>query len=300
VRVVVIGHSGQVAQALHERGAALGEQVICLGRPIVDLARQDDLRPVLAAREPDVVINAAAYTAVDRAEAEPELARAVNGTGAGRLAAASSSMGVPFVHLSTDYVFDGLAARPYVETDEVSPINAYGRSKLAGEREVHAQTSDHAILRMAWVYSPFGTNFVKTMLRLAESRDEVPVVADQVGSPTSALDAADAIIRVARNMVARPAEPDLRGTFHLAGEGDATWADVAEEIFAESALRGGPNARVRRITTTEYPTPAARPANSRLNCSRLAQIHGVTLPPWRASVRGCVRRLRTTAAMVDG
>jgi dTDP-4-dehydrorhamnose reductase len=200
-------------------------------------------------------------------------------------------MGVPVVHLSTDYVFDGRLDRPYRETDAVSPVGAYGRSKLSGERGVAAAGPNHAILRTSWVYSPYGKNFVKTMLRLAADRDEIAVVADQHGSPTSALDIADGVIAICRNLVEQPNEERLRGLFHVAGKGFTTWAEFAAFIFERSNAIGGPSARVRPIATADYPTPAKRPANSRLDCAKLAEVHGVSLPNWRASAARCVEHL---------
>jgi dTDP-4-dehydrorhamnose reductase len=200
-------------------------------------------------------------------------------------------MKVPVIQISTDYVFDGTADRSYREDDPVKPLGAYGSSKLLGEQAVAEETDNHVILRTAWVYSPFGKNFVKTMLRLAGDRDEVGVVADQIGSPTSALDIADGILAISRNLVDRPEDRSLRGLFHMTGTGFAPWAEFASAIFEISAGLGGPSARVRPITTAEYPTPAKRPANSRLDCTKLEKTHGVVLPPWRTSLETCVRSL---------
>lgn len=291
MRVIVIGKEGQVARALAERASAHGATTILLGRPELDLADPSGIEDILVETEGDVVVNAAAYTAVDQAENEPDLADAINGTGPGAIAGAAASMNVPIIHLSTDYVFDGTADRPYREDDEPCPIGAYGSSKLLGEKAVAAETPDHVILRTAWVYSPFGRNFVKTMLRLARERDELGVVSDQYGSPTSALDIADGIFVVGRNLLARRDEPQLRGVFHMTGLGFANWAEFASEIFQQSAHYSGPTARVRPIATADYPTPAKRPANSRLDCSKLAALHGVTLPPWRSSLETCIKRL---------
>jgi dTDP-4-dehydrorhamnose reductase len=238
-------------------------------------------------------VNAAAYTAVDEAESDPELAQAINGRGAGIVAAAAAAAGVPVVHVSTDYVFDGTAARPYREDDPVAPLGVYGASKLAGERTVAAATPDYAILRTAWVYSPFGKNFVRTMLRLAETRDEVAVVADQRGCPNCAFDLADGVIAVARNLAGRPGDASLRGVFHLSAEGEASWADFATNVFAISARLGGPSARVREIVTSDYPTPARRPAYSCLDGRKLSARHGVRLPDWRASLETTIRCLIT-------
>ncbi len=199
-----------------------------------------------------MIVLAAAYTAVDKAEMESDLAYAVNGAGAGAVARTAKKLGVPVIHISTDYVFDGTLDRPYVETDPTGPTGVYGASKLAGEQAVLAASDNSAVLRVAWVYSPFGGNFVKTMLRLAADRDELGVVGDQVGNPTSALAIADAILQVATNMVSNSSE-DLRSVFHMTAPGEASWADFAEAIFAASAARGGPSASVRHIGTADYP-----------------------------------------------
>ncbi len=292
MRIVVTGGSGQLVLSLIERGAARNVEVIAVGRPDLDLSAPEDDRvyAALAAGRPDVIVNAAAYTAVDKAESERELAFAINAEGAGAVARAAARMGVPLVHVSTDYVFSGDKLEPYTEGDAPAPTGVYGATKLAGETAVAASGADAAILRTAWVYSPFGANFVKTMLRLAETRDELGVVADQRGNPTSALDLADAVLAVASNLKANVA-PELRGVFHATGTGEASWADFAEAIFAVSAAQGGRSAAVKRITTAEYPTPARRPANSRLDCSRLAQHHGVRLPDWHGSTADVVSRL---------
>lgn len=291
MRLVVTGREGQVARSLVERGSARDVEIVCLGRPEIDLAGHAD--PIVdAVRDaaPDVIVSAAAYTQVDKAESEPDLAFAVNAEGPRAIARAASELGVPLIHLSTDYVFDGTKAAPYVEEDATGPTGAYGASKLAGEEAVLAGHYNSTVLRTAWVYSPFGSNFVKTMLRLAGDRDEVSVVADQRGSPTSALDIADGVLSVAANL-RRWQNPELRGIFHMAGAGEATWADFAEAIFAISMDLGGPAARVKRIPTSEYPTPAKRPANSRLDTGKLERVHGVRLPEWRQSLKEVVGRL---------
>lgn len=284
MRVAVTGKTGQVVTSLIKRGAVAGHEVIALGRPELDLADPASVARALEAAAPDIIVSAAAYTAVDRAESESDLAFAVNGAGAGAVAEAARALGVPLVHVSTDYVFDGTLDRPYVESDPTGPMGVYGASKLAGEQAVVAAHGDNsAVLRVAWVYSPFGANFVKTMLRLAGDRDELSVVADQFGNPTSALDIADGVFRIATNMVS-DSYPSLRGVFHMTASGEASWADFAEAIFAASAAQGGPSARVKRITTADYPTPAKRPANSRLDCGLIAKVHGVSLPEWRQSL----------------
>lgn len=290
MRIAVTGQAGQIVSSMLERAPA-GVEIAALGRPVLDLSDLPTIAPAIMAARPDIVVNAAAYTAVDQAESEPELATLVNGKAAGEVAKAAAGLGLPIIQISTDYVFDGCLARPYREDDPVGPVSVYGASKLEGERAVAAATPNHAILRTAWVYSPFGRNFVKTMLRLAQTRDEIGVVADQLGCPTSALDIADAVFAVARNLVERPRDAGLRGVFHMAARGEAAWADVAEAIFADRERLGGNHVIVKRIGTADYPTPARRPANSRLDCGKLAAFHGVSLPNWTISLTTCVERL---------
>ncbi|NML88168.1 dTDP-4-dehydrorhamnose reductase [Sphingobium sp. TB-6] len=291
MRIAVTGKAGQVVSSLLERGAAAGHEIIALGRPELDLADPASVARALEAATPNAIVSAAAYTAVDRAESDSDLAHAVNGRGAGTVAQAARTLGVPLVHISTDYVFDGTLDRPYVESDPTGPTGVYGASKLAGEQAVLAAYGDNsAVLRVAWVYSPFGANFVKTMLRLAADRDELGVVADQIGNPTSALEIADGILRVATNMVAY-GSPAMRGIFHMTASGEASWADFAEAIFAASGALGGPSARVKRITTADYPTPAKRPANSRLDCGLIARMHGIALHDWPTSLETMMKRL---------
>ena len=291
MKIAVTGTAGQVVTSLVERGAAAGHEVIAIGRPDLDLADPASVVRALEAAAPDAIVSAAAYTAVDKAESERDLAFAVNGAGPGAVAQAARALGVPLIHISTDYVFDGTLDRPYVESDPTGPTGVYGASKLAGEQAVLDGHDNSAVLRVAWVYSPFGGNFVKTMLRLAGDRDELGVVGDQLGNPTSALTIADAIIKVATNMVA-DSSPQLRGVFHMTAQGEASWADFAEGIFAASAARGGPSASVRHIGTADYPTPATRPANSRLDSGLIARVHGVTLPDWRTSLDDVMDRLQ--------
>ncbi|MCI4679962.1 dTDP-4-dehydrorhamnose reductase [Rhodoblastus acidophilus] len=291
MRLIVTGTQGQVVRALQERGPAQGVEIVAVGRPEFDLADPASVARALGGVEGDAIINAAAYTAVDKAETEEELATRINGAGAGAVARFAAARGLPLLHISTDYVFDGALDRPWREDDSTGPIGAYGRSKLAGEQAVAAADPRATILRTAWVYAPFGANFVRTMLRLGETREEVSVVADQRGAPTAALDIADALIAIARRRLAEPTNPAFSGIFHMSGSGEASWADFAEEIFAEAERHGRKPVRVRRIATADYPTPARRPANSRLDNSKLAKVFGVALPDWRLSARACVARL---------
>ncbi len=291
MRLLVVGREGQVARALAERGPALGADVELVGRPELDLADPGSVARALAGRRADAVVNAAAYTAVDRAESEEALATAINGPGAGAVAAAARAIGAPVLHLSTDFVFDGALDRPYREDDAPRPTSAYGRSKLVGEGAVAAANEAHIILRTAWVYSPFGANFVKTMLRFGETRAEVGVVADQWGSPTSALDIADALIAIAKRCAIAKRVEDYAGLYHASGAGEATWADFAEAIFELAQRQGRKRVTVRRITTADYPTAARRPANSRLDNAKLARVFGLRLPAWRESLQPVVSRL---------
>lgn len=289
MKIAVTGAKGQVATALAERAGPCVE-IVTLARPAFNLEDRASVLAGLEAARPDAVVNAAAYTAVDKAESEEDVATRVNGDGAGYVAEAAARLGVPLLHLSTDYVFDGALDRPYCEDAPTGPTGAYGRSKLLGEQRVAESGAESVILRTAWVYSPFGANFVRTMLRLNEVRDEVAVVADQRGNPTSALDIADALLAIAVRLKSDPS-PTLRGVFHMTGAGDATWADFAEEIFAAAQARGRRPTRVKRIATADYPTPARRPPNSRLDNAKLKREYGLVLPDWRASVAQCCARL---------
>lgn len=289
--MLVTGRNGQIVRSLEERARGGAFEIFPLGRPELDLtAPQESIVSAIEAAGADVVVSAAAYTAVDRAESESELAFAINEAGARAVARAAHRLRVPLIHLSTDYVFDGMKELPYVETDPPNPTGVYGSSKLAGEQAVLAEHDTCAVLRTAWVYSPFASNFVKTMLRLASDRDSIDVVSDQRGNPTNALDIADGILAVATNLLGGAGSS--QGTiFHMTAGEDASWAEFAEAIFAASARANGPSASVRRIATADYPTPSTRPANSRLDCTKLERIHGVRLPTWRSSLPEVVNRL---------
>jgi dTDP-4-dehydrorhamnose reductase len=283
LRVAVIGTQGQLARSLSELS---GEDVAvsCIGRPLLDLAQPETVADALDDLPADIVINAAAYTAVDRAESEADLAFAVNRDGAAAVAAVCARRKLPLIHLSTDYVFDGLRPGAWRETDTCAPQSVYGASKLAGEQSVQAACPAAVILRTAWLHSPFGSNFVRTMLRLSAERERLRVVADQHGSPTYAPDLAVAILAMAKQL--REGGPG--GVFHLAGAGAATWHEVALETM-KAAGRAMP---VDAIATTDYRTPAKRPANSALDTSKIAAMYGIRLPPWQDGVRRCVARLR--------
>lgn len=291
MRILVTGKNGQLATALFEIGSTDPDmEVVALDRTALDVCDEESVEHAVAAVEPDIVVNAAAYTAVDKAESEQELAFAANAAGPRLLAMATARRGIPIIHVSTDYVYNGEKSGPYVEDDPVAPASVYGASKLAGEVAVAEANPKHIILRTAWVYSATGHNFVKTMLRLAADRDQLNVVDDQHGNPSYAPHLAQAILRVVRRLLEDPGlEP--WGVYHLAGTGSTTWCGLAREVFHCSEAAGGPHSAVGAITTSEYPTPAKRPANSQLDCAKAKRTFGVELPQWQAGVSDCVARL---------
>ncbi len=290
-RILIAGASGQVASALREGAAKDARlQAVSLGRDRMDVTDPNAIAAAFKKHAPDVVVNAAAYTAVDGAETDVEAARAVNRDGAANLARAAAAASIRIIHLSTDYVFDGSGTKAWREDDPTGPLGVYGQTKLEGENEVAALAEKHVILRTSWVYSPFGKNFVKTMLRVAADREELNVVADQIGAPTSAFDIADAVLKVI-NAASVGAPNEEFGIFHMAGSGETSWAGFAEEIFRLSAARGGPSAIVNPIPTSDYPTPARRPTNSRLNCEKLARLYDYRARDWRESLAPCVERI---------
>jgi dTDP-4-dehydrorhamnose reductase len=287
---LVIGRSGQLALSLAERAKAEGRPLVLVGRPDVDLEDPATLRHAVLSSGSGIVINAAAYTAVDQAEDEPDRAWAQNVEGPRILAEVVRDVGARLIHVSTDYVFDGSGEEPRREADPTGPAGTYGRTKLAGEEAIRAVLPGHAIVRTAWVYSPFGRNFVKTMLDLARTRPGLRVVGDQVGNPTSALDLADGLLALVR---AWEREPDLGAgtTYHLAGTGSTSWAEFAREIFELSAERDGPSAEVQAIATADWPAKAPRPLNGRLDSTLFAETFGYRAPPWRESLALVVERL---------
>ncbi len=287
MRLAVTGRDGQVARSLEALAAGRDDlDVTFLARPDFDLSDPTSIRRAVTALDVDLLVSAAAYTAVDRAEDEPETAHAVNATGPGILAEAAAERDIPLVHLSTDYVYSGAMDRPYRESDATGPVSAYGRTKLAGEEAIAAASNRHVILRTAWVYSPFGVNFVKTMLRLAAGRDEISVVSDQWGNPTAAADIAEAIVVAGKAIIDQPAIST--GAFHFAGTGETSWSGFAAEIMRLSAKMDGPTATIRPIPTSAYPTRAARPANSRLDTRKFEAAFAWKAPNWQASLEGSV------------
>jgi len=273
VKILVTGSQGQVARCLKDRADAYPDlELVFAGRSgtsvYLDMASPETIEAAVAKVLPDVVLNAAAYTAVDQAEDEPDLAMLVNGTAPGALAGAAAIRGIPIIQISTDYVFDGQLDRPYLPHDPVNPLGVYGRTKLTGEEAVRAANPRHVIARTAWVYSPYGRNFYTTMQRLAETKDEISVVNDQIGNPTAAHGIADRLLRLCQNW-AEGGDTYLGETVHLVGPTEMTWYDFAREIMKENAAQGRQSCLVHAITSKEYPTKAARPKNSRLGSSIL-------------------------------
>ncbi|MGC9502980.1 dTDP-4-dehydrorhamnose reductase [Baaleninema sp.] len=290
MRVLLTGIGGQLGSEV-QRLLETQMEVIGTGRDHLDLSQLRSIPSVVAEIQPDVIVNCAAYTAVDKAESEPELAQKVNGIAPGVLAKAAQQQGAKLLHISTDYVFDGCHSRPYTESDPTNPVGEYGKSKLAGEVEVLQTDSSHIVLRTAWVYGVGGGgNFVKTMLRLGKDRDEVRVVADQVGSPSWTGDIAHAIAQIVTN------HRDIEGTYHFTNSGVASWYDFAVAIFEEAEALGFPLQlkRVVPITTAEYPTPAQRPAYSVLSGKKLEGVLGSFAPHWREGLRQMLAALKPT------
>lgn len=291
MRLLIAGAQGQLARAMIELAPSAADvTAFAVGRPALDLTAPASVLSALADFKPDVIVNAAAYTAVDKAEQEPDVAMALNADGPRRLAEAAARMGAALIHISTDCVFDGAKPTPYVEDDPVAPLSVYGRSKLAGEEAVREVAEQHIILRTSWVFSSYGRNFVRLMLQRAEVEDQLRVVDDRWGCPTYAPHLATAILAIARAATADRANAPW-GTYHAAGVGETTWCGFAREIMRHVALNGGRTVPVVPITSAEYPTPAVRPVNSRLDCSKLARNFGVALPPWQEGLAECVARL---------
>jgi dTDP-4-dehydrorhamnose reductase len=275
--ILLFGANGQLGQEMVRASAARKMSLVALSHAEADIADATAVREAIARHKPALVVNAAAYTKVDLAETDVEAARRGNDIGPALLGEACAAAGIPLVHVSTDYVFDGTKPTAYVETDAVSPASSYGRSKEAGERVLRAATPRHVILRTSWVYSEFGHNFLKTILRLAATRDELRIVADQRGCPTSTLDLAEAVLSIAPRLIAGE---DVWGTYHFAGSGVTTWHGFASRIVAAQTPFTGRSPRVTPITTAEYPLPAPRPANSELDCSLFARTFGIRARPW--------------------
>ena len=282
MKVLVFGRTGQVAQEIARRAGDITLEI--RGRDDADFSDPEACARRVRETDADAVINAVAYTAVDKAEEQEDLAHVVNGAAPGAIARACAERGLPFVHISTDYVFDGSGQTPFAPDHPTSPVGAYGRSKLRGEEEVRAAGGRHAIFRTSWVVSSHGGNFVRTMLRLGAERDALTIVADQVGGPTCAADIADTCLAAAGQLAA---DADKSGTYHLSGGPDVSWADFAREIFRLS----GVDCAVTDIPSSDYPTPAKRPLNSRLDNSLTEATFGIPRPDWRAGLKDILRDL---------
>ena len=288
MKILVFGASGQIGREVCRAAWPPGYAILPLDRKAVDITKSAAVSAMLARETPDLVINLAAYTAVDRAESEPEVAWAANCVGAAHIAGACDESATPLVHLSTDYVFDGRKTGPYREEDAVGPLGVYGRSKEAGERAVRAAVARHMILRTAWVFGAYGANFVKTMLRLAAERPVLRVVADQRGCPTAAADIAAALMVIAAHIERGKAK---WGTYHFVGAGATSWHSFAQAIFDQAAPQLAACPQVEPITTEQYPTLARRPMNSVLDCRKIEEVFGISSPPWRTALATVIREL---------
>lgn len=286
--ILVTGGTGQVGTSMLQ---VAGDrfQIVMPPRGDLDLSDPASIEAMLASRDWAAVVSSGAYTAVDKAESDVVAAWRVNALGPAALAAGTAARGIPVVHLSTDYVFDGSADGFYAVDDPVAPLGVYGASKEGGEQAIRSANPAHVILRTAWVVSPFGANFIKTMLRVGAERPELGVVADQHGCPTSALDIAEAVAMILNRLLSDPCAP--KGTYHFVNAGEASWHALAEAVFARAALHGASKPRVRAISTADYPTPARRPANSRLATDKLTRDYGVVPRPWREAIDAIVDTL---------
>jgi dTDP-4-dehydrorhamnose reductase len=278
--ILVFGKTGQVATELQRRA-----NVRALGRNKADLTDPAACAEAILRHRPDAVINAAAYTSVDQAESDEGIATLVNGAAPGAMAGACADLGIPFVHISTDYVFDGSGTAPWSVDAPTGPLGAYGRSKLAGEAAIHAAGGTSVILRTSWVVSAHGRNFVKTMLRLGAERDRLTIVADQVGGPTPAQDIAAACLSIAAQL---RSDPSKSGTYHFSGAPDVSWADFAREIFHQAGM----TCEVVDIPTSAFPTPAKRPSNSRMDCSDTTERFGISRPDWRNAISMIIKEIQ--------
>lgn len=298
-RILIVGAAGQVGRELQRSFAGAGE-LICYTRKEVDLAIEDQVREMVRNAAPDLILNAAAYTAVDRAESEPELAMAINAHAPRVLAEEAARRNILLVHYSTDYVFDGAKQEPWVETDAPNPLNVYGASKLAGERAIQEVGGKHLIFRTSWVYGPHGNNFLLTMLRLARERDQLNIVDDQIGAPTSSVELANAtrtiVDRVSPEAFGEPAA--WEGIYHMTCAGATTWCGLARTIFASTpGLCNGTAPQVNPISTAEYPTPAKRPLYSLLSNQKLSETFGIRLAHWQISLQIVIDQLSASHAL---
>ncbi len=294
--ILCTGGSGQLGAALQSLAAARGMNLAAVSRPEFDFEKPETIDACFARAKPGLVINAAAYTAVDAAEQNVAAAEAGNHTGPRHLAELCAGAKIPFIHVSTDYVFDGKKGAPYLETDPTNPTGVYGRTKRDGERAVLAACPQAIILRTAWVYSATGKNFARTMLNAARRLSQLKVVDDQRGTPTAATDLAAAILDIVTKVQENGWQESDAGLYHATSSGETTWYGFALAIFEAASPCGLTPPEVTPISTADWPTPAKRPADSRLDCAKLARHFGVTLPDWRSSLPGIVRALMAPGA----
>jgi dTDP-4-dehydrorhamnose reductase len=297
MRLLLLGGTGQLGTEARALALPTGVQIVAPPEWAVDLKDSAAISKIVAGEPWSAVINAAAYTNVDGAESEEATAFAVNAEAPSRLAAETRRRGIPLIHISTDYVFDGRKGAPYVEDDSPAPLNAYGRSKLAGEHGVREGNPHHVIIRTAWLYSPYGKNFVKTILRLAQERDRLTIVADQHGCPTAASEVARVCIDIALRCAREP-ERTPYGVYHFTGAGETTWFEFAATIVELAAGRIHRTPQVVPIRTVDYPTPALRPANARLDCTKILREFGVTMRPWREALAETINRMQIGTEIV--
>ncbi len=300
MKILVTGKSGQLARSIAQRCDASDEhEFIFAGRETFDLNHVDQIEDWVCSQSPQLIINAAAWTAVDAAEDQAEAAFLMNSEVPFQLAKSASKIGARLIHVSTDYVYDGLKEAAYIESDATNPQGVYGRSKLLGEQRIGSVFDDFVILRTAWVYGPYGSNFVKTMLKLGETRDEFNVVEDQFGNPTSSLDLADAILCIVDHWDAGRLSPTAQ-IYHCAGAGNTSWADFARRVFSMAQVAGNKPVTVRGIPSSEWPTKAVRPANSRLDCSKFQWDFGMQMPAWEESLQQTIHHLMQTTDQGGG
>ena len=292
MKVLITGAQGQVGKELTQIANKKGFDVIAAGRAELDITQTQNIEDYITQCQPDIVINAAAFTAVDKAESEQDLAFAINRDGAKNIAGACKKHNIPLLHISTDYVFDGTKSKPYSEDDSVSPLGVYGESKWQGEEAIRNNLSDYLILRVAWVFGAQGNNFVKTMLRLGNDKSELNVVADQFGGPSPAKDIALTLIDLVEQY--QKNNTLTWGTYHYCGKSKTTWYDFAKEIFNQAFILGllDKEIKVNPITTAEYPTAAKRPGNSMLDCSKLKKTFGIEMPEWKEALKSVLMELK--------
>ena len=290
--ILVIGNSGQLARSLVSSAADRGTELVSIGRPEMDILRPATLEKKISNENVELIINTAAFTDVERAEENEAEAISLNSEAPGEISVIAKKYGIPIIHISTDYVFDGNSSRDYSEIDIANPLSMYGRSKLLGEQSVAEGNARHLIFRTSWIYSVYGTNFVKKMLELAEQRSEIQVVNDQFGNPTYAVDLAQELLKISESVIGQKNLDNIPwGLYHLTGKGTASWAELAQKVMQVSSEINGPTAQIASVTSSEFDTAARRPKNSALNNELVTKTFGSQLPDWQSGVRRCVSHI---------